>query len=36
MNGAEWLAAYGGHEAFHHRQLDALTERLKTREAVTA
>jgi hypothetical protein len=24
MNGAEWLEAYGGHEAFHHRQMDAL------------
>jgi hypothetical protein len=24
MNGLEWLAAYGGHEAFHHRQIDAL------------
>ncbi|HLF28755.1 MAG TPA: DinB family protein [Anaerolineae bacterium] len=27
MNGAEWLAAYGGHEAFHHRQIDALIAR---------
>jgi hypothetical protein len=26
MNGLEWLAAYGGHEAFHHRQIDALLE----------
>lgn len=24
MNGAEWLEGYGGHEAFHHKQLDAL------------
>lgn len=24
MNGAEWLSAYGGHESFHHRQIDAL------------
>ena len=24
MNGLEWLEAYGGHEAFHHRQIDAL------------
>lgn len=24
MNGAEWLAAYAGHEAFHHQQIDAL------------
>jgi hypothetical protein len=23
-NGAEWLLGYGGHEAFHHRQIDAL------------
>jgi hypothetical protein len=25
MNGAEWLRAYGGHEAFHHQQIDAVT-----------
>lgn len=24
MNGAEWLASYAGHEAFHHRQIDAV------------
>ncbi len=24
MNGLEWLHAYGGHEAFHHRQIEAL------------
>jgi hypothetical protein len=24
MNGLEWLEAYGGHEEFHHRQIDAL------------
>lgn len=24
MNGLEWLRSYGGHEAFHHRQIDAL------------
>ena len=24
MNGLEWLEAYGGHEAFHHPQIDAL------------
>ncbi len=23
-NGAEWLLSYGGHEAFHHRQIDTL------------
>lgn len=28
MNGAEWLEAYGGHEAFHHRQIDALIVQL--------
>jgi hypothetical protein len=28
MNGAEWLAGYGGHEAFHHRQIDALITQL--------
>ena len=24
MNGLEWLLGYAGHEAFHHRQIDAL------------
>lgn len=24
MNGLEWLEGYGGHEAFHHRQIQAL------------
>ena len=24
MNGVEWLAGYGGHEAYHHQQIDAL------------
>jgi hypothetical protein len=28
MNGAEWLMGYGGHEAFHHRQIDALIDQL--------
>ena len=28
MNGAEWLMGYGGHEAFHHRQLDTLIKQL--------
>jgi hypothetical protein len=26
MNALEWLEGYGGHEAFHHRQIDALIE----------
>ena len=26
MNSAEWLMGYGGHEAFHHRQIDARAE----------
>jgi hypothetical protein len=28
MNGAEWLEGYGGHEAFHHRQIDQAIEEL--------
>ncbi len=24
MNAIEWLEAYGGHEAFHHKQIDAV------------
>ena len=28
MNGAEWLMGYGGHAAFHHRQIDALVAQL--------
>jgi hypothetical protein len=24
MNGLEWFAGYGGHEAFHHQQIDRL------------
>ncbi len=24
MNGLEWFSGYGGHEAYHHHQLDAL------------
>ncbi len=31
-NGAEWLLGYGGHEAFHHRQIDALIEQMKNRK----
>ena len=26
MNGPEWLLGYGGHEAFHHRQIDTLID----------
>jgi hypothetical protein len=26
MNTLEWLKSYGGHEAFHHRQIDALIQ----------
>lgn len=32
MNGAEWLRGYGGHEKFHHRQIDALIEQLTERQ----
>jgi hypothetical protein len=32
MNGAEWLEGYGGHEAFHHRQIDALIAQLPEAE----
>ena len=28
-NGAEWLLSYSGHEAFHHRQIDALIDRYR-------
>ena len=28
-NGAEWLTGYGGHEAFHHLQIDALIEQYR-------
>ncbi len=30
-NGAEWLLSYGGHEAFHHRQIDALIDQYRRR-----
>jgi len=33
MNALEWLAGYGGHEAFHHRQLDALLDQYRRRFA---
>jgi len=29
MNGLEWFEGYAGHEAFHHRQIDALIAELK-------
>jgi len=28
MNGLEWFAGYGGHEAFHHQQIDRLIGQL--------
>jgi hypothetical protein len=28
LNGLEWLESYGGHEAFHHRQIDAVIAQL--------
>jgi hypothetical protein len=28
MNGLEWFAGYGGHEAFHHQQIDGLIAQL--------
>jgi hypothetical protein len=28
MNGLEWFQGYGGHEAFHHNQIDSLTAQL--------
>ncbi len=31
MNGVEWLEGYGGHETFHHRQIDALIAQLADR-----
>lgn len=27
-NGAEWLMGYAGHEKFHHKQIDAMLERV--------
>ena len=32
MNGVEWLAGYGGHEAYHHQQIDELTALLAKQE----
>jgi hypothetical protein len=29
MNSLEWLEGYGGHEAFHHRQLDRIIAQLE-------
>lgn len=28
MNGLEWFVGYGGHEAFHHQQIDRLIAQL--------
>ena len=28
MNGLEWLEGYGGHEAFHHRQIERMMAQL--------
>lgn len=29
MNSLEWLEGYGGHEAFHHKQIDRVITQLK-------
>ena len=29
MNGLEWFAGYAGHEAFHHKQINAILNTLK-------
>lgn len=31
MNGLEWFLGYAGHEAFHHRQIDALAAAVRNR-----
>ena len=31
MNSLEWLQGYGGHESFHHRQIDALLQLCRPR-----
>jgi len=28
MNSLEWLEGYGGHEAFHHQQIDKVIKQL--------
>ena len=28
-NGAEWLVGFGGHEAFHHRQIDVVIDQYR-------
>jgi hypothetical protein len=33
MNGLEWFEGYGGHEAFHHRQIDTLIEMIPRPQA---
>lgn len=30
MNGLEWFEGYAGHEAFHHRQIDALIAQVRS------
>lgn len=32
MNGLEWLEAYGGHEAFHLRQIDQVLQQFQDQE----
>lgn len=32
MNSLEWLEGYGGHEAFHHKQIDRVIAQLKERD----
>ena len=32
MNSLEWLEGYGGHEAFHHQQIDKMIAQLKEHE----
>jgi hypothetical protein len=36
MNGLEWFEGYGGHEAYHHRQIDSLIALLLAAESVQA
>lgn len=33
MNALEWLLGYGGHETFHHRQIDDLLDQYRQRLA---
>jgi hypothetical protein len=34
MNSLEWLEGYGGHEAFHHKQIDRVIAQWKERHAM--